>query len=110
MLTTYLHITKKALLAIGVMLFVTIGFSAPLFAAPKCSDNQQEITISLDGTTHCIDKNSDKANSAILQKNPIYVWLIAILKFLSVGVGLAVTCGIIWGGLVYMTARGNASQ
>lgn len=42
--------------------------------------------------------------------NPIFNMLVYFIQFLSIGVGLAVAGGIIWGGILFTTARGNASQ
>lgn len=42
--------------------------------------------------------------------NGIFTLLVAIVQFLSIGVGLAVVGGIIYGGFTYITARGNAAQ
>lgn len=40
----------------------------------------------------------------------IMTWIKAILQFLATGVGIAVVGGIIWGGLLYMTARDSSAQ
>lgn len=45
-----------------------------------------------------------------VQQNIIVVWLVAILKFLAGGVGIAVVGGIVWGGILRLTARDNAAQ
>lgn len=42
--------------------------------------------------------------------NPIVSFLLVIINFLAVGVGIVVVMGIVWGSFMYITARGNASQ
>lgn len=90
----------------ATFVFVSV---TPVLAASACPADQQEVTIGVDdgngGITHCIPKNSTGLND-----NPIVVFLKAVLQFFAVGVGLLVTGGIITGGVIYMTARGNASQ
>ncbi len=49
-------------------------------------------------------------NATTVAGNPIFKLLVYFIRFLSVGVGLAVAGGIIWGGILYGTARGNAAQ
>lgn len=41
------------------------------------------------------------------QYNPILDMLFALLRFVSVGVGLVVTGSIVWAGIQYSTSRGN---
>ncbi|MGD8373764.1 MAG: furin-like repeat-containing protein [Candidatus Woesebacteria bacterium] len=45
-----------------------------------------------------------------VQNNIIVVWLKAILRFLAGGVGIAVVGGIVYGGILRLTAQGNAAQ
>jgi hypothetical protein len=40
----------------------------------------------------------------------IYGLMVSIFNFLAIGVGIAVTIGIVYGGLMFMTARGNSGQ
>lgn len=42
--------------------------------------------------------------------NPITQVLLAFVGFLAGGVVIAVTGGFVWGGFLYMTARGNSAQ
>lgn len=82
--------------------------ATPLLAS-ACPAGQQEVTIGVDdgngGITHCITSTSTGLND-----NPIIVFLKSVLQFFAVGVGLLVTGGIVTGGIIYMTARGNAGQ
>jgi hypothetical protein len=74
----------------------------------KCPDGKQEVSVPLDSSgSHCIDINS---NSADISQNPIFNYLVGFIRFLAVGIGLAVTGGIIFGAYLYITARANASQ
>ncbi|HEU5187186.1 MAG TPA: hypothetical protein VFT87_01640 [Candidatus Saccharimonadales bacterium] len=105
------------------VLFITAGFtflltsSRPAMAATTCPPGQtlknnqccQEISIGIDDgtgqTTNCVPAGGQAIND-----NPIVIFLRAVLQFFAVGVGLLVTGGIITGGILYMTARGNAAQ
>ncbi|HSE29101.1 MAG TPA: hypothetical protein VLA77_00770 [Candidatus Saccharimonadales bacterium] len=49
-------------------------------------------------------------NGSTFQTNPIVQVLVAVLALFAGGVGLVVVGGIVWGGFLYMTARGNSSQ
>lgn len=69
----------------------------------KCGDDQVAVGISINGQ-NCIDKGST------VETNVIFVWLSMIIKFLTVGVGLAATGGVVFGGFLYLTARGNSAQ
>lgn len=73
-----------------------------------CPTGQIAISIPVDDKgTSCIPKNT---KSDQLKDNPIFFYLSAILRFLAAGVGLAVAGGIVWGGILYITARGNSAQ
>jgi len=89
-------------LIIGGLLVAIASIVAPhSVAAAKCGDVKTSIDFGCDGST-----NSKSGGSA----NPIFQILIIVIRFLSVGVGLAVAGGIIWGGILFVTARGNSSQ
>ncbi len=45
-----------------------------------------------------------------VEGNVIFAWLLAVIKFLSFGVGIAVTGGILSGSIMYATASDNAAQ
>lgn len=119
-MNTFLRPVKQIplllMLVIGSLFLVSmLPVSAIAATTPPCAPTEQEVTTppdpntkkSANGKTYCIARNNGASD---IKNNPIYVWLKGILRFLAVGVGLAVTGGIIWGGLKYMTARGNASQ
>lgn len=44
------------------------------------------------------------------ETNPIVIFLTSLLTIFAGGVGLVVVGGVMWGGFLYMTARGNAAQ
>lgn len=90
------------------MVFISIfcATAVPGVAFAACAEGQQEISLSVDGTTTCVDVNEEGS----LEENPIYVYLRGILVFLAGGVGVAVVGGVVFGAYLYMTARGNASQ
>ncbi len=101
---------KKFKIIVGTFLAV-VGLLGGLMFASKpvlaaCAEDEIEISISLDGKSNCIKKSQ----SGDLKTNPIYIWLVWILRFLSAGVGIAVVGGIVYGGILYLTARDNSSQ
>ncbi len=53
---------------------------------------------------HCVAIGGDLQNNGIIQV------LKAVLGFLAGGIGIAVVGGIVYGGFLFMTARGNAAQ
>ncbi len=100
----------KSLVAGGLlaaaMLTQFITAHAVLAQGPNrvvCGDNQVAVAIPINGQ-NCIDKGTT------LETNPIFLLLTTILKFLSVGVGVAAVGGIVYGGYLYLTARGNSSK
>lgn len=105
------------------ILFLTAGFTFLLggnqsvAATTTCPPGQvlqngqccQPVSIGIEDqngqTTNCVPTGGQNIND-----NPIVLFLRAVLQFFAVGVGLLVTGGIITGGIMYMTARGNAAQ
>lgn len=77
--------------------------------AGGCAEGQIYVTIAIDGDNHCVN-NPNCTDASCLQTNPIFTILIIGVRFLSAGVGIAVVGGIVWGGIVYLTARENAGQ
>lgn len=89
-------------------LAMLVGFSAPAFAQTdqkdvKCGTDQVAVGVAINGS-NCINKGTT------VQDNVIIVWISSIIKFLTVGVGLAATGGVVYGGFLYLTARGNAGR
>jgi hypothetical protein len=78
------------LATLGTMLLAGLHAS-PAYAASTCQDN---VTIL----------------KAACTKTPIISLLVTFIRFLTIGVGIAVAGGIITGGIIYGTARGNSSQ
>jgi hypothetical protein len=77
--------------------------AVPPVANNKCANGSLRLGVPISGTQPCL-ANGSGAN------NPFLVYIKAILKVLSIGVGIAVVGGVVWGGIKYTTARGNASQ
>lgn len=71
----------------------------------KCASDEIYVTIGINGS-NCVKKNA----GGDVQQNIIVVWLVTILKFLAGGVGIAVVGGIVWGGILRLTAQDNAAQ
>jgi len=101
---------KIASLIFGTTLALTvlIGLAVPAAAQTdqktvKCGDDQVAIGVAINGN-NCVDKGTT------VQDNVIIVWLSSIIKFLTVGVGLAATGGVVFGGFLYLTAQGNSGQ
>lgn len=59
---------------------------------------------------NCTPKTSFAFGSCGTDNVGIRCMMVEILKFLSIGVGLAVVGGIITGGIVYSTSEGNPSK
>lgn len=70
-----------------------------------CGEGYIQLSIAVeldDGTvSNCLPKNGTGAN------NPIFIYMRAIIRFLTAGVGLAVIITIVVSGIQYMTSRGN---
>jgi hypothetical protein len=98
---------KSILFGAFLALAVSFQFVMPVAAqsdqTAKCGDNQVSIGVPINGS-NCIDKG-DK-----VENNVIIVWLSMLIKFLTVGVGIAATGGVVYGGFLYMTAQGNAGK
>lgn len=89
-------------LVIGGLLLIAV----PRQAAAACNPETEIETSFAFGQTKCFPKNSPDGGAT----NPIIVALLDIFNFLAIGVGIVVTGGIVYGGILYSTANGNASQ
>lgn len=94
----------KAVLLLTLALVSILGLAAvvapqAVFAGAQCGEVETSIDF---GCGEGSDGNIGDAG--------IYRLLTAILRFFAIGVGIAVTIGIVWGGLMFMTARGNSGQ
>lgn len=78
----------------------------------KCLDGYIYTTIAIGANPDDPSRpNCIKADAGgDVQQNIIVVWLVTILKFLAGGVGIAVVGGIVWGGILRLTAQDNAAQ
>jgi hypothetical protein len=93
---------------LALVFVLQLGLAVPAAAqtdqkAVKCGTDQVPIGVSINGD-NCIDTGTT------VETNVIFVWLSGIIKFLTVGVGIAATGGVVYGGFLYLTARGNAGQ
>jgi hypothetical protein len=93
-----LRLTLASIFFMAASVFTTLTVATPAYAACN-KETEVEITISIQGQNKCIPKT-----------NAIFTWLTGIIRFLSAGVGIAVVGGIVYGGILYLTARDNASQ
>lgn len=101
---------KITSLVLGTLLALTVlvGFAIPAAAQTdqknvKCGTDQVAVSIAINGS-NCVDKGKT------VETNVIIVWASSIIKFLTVGVGLAATGGVAFGGFLYLTAQGNSSK
>ena len=101
---------KISAVILGSMLALTLLLapSLPVSAQTeqkqvKCGIDQVPVGVSINGN-NCVDKGTT------VETNIIFVWLSGIIKFLTVGVGIAATGGVVYGGFLYLTAQGNASK
>lgn len=91
----------------AVFLLPSAAFADANNQISTCTVNGQAgvyVSIAVNGQ-HCIPINGNT-----LQTNPIFIYLVAILKVMSGLVGVATVGGFVWGGILYITARANASQ
>jgi hypothetical protein len=89
-------------------LSLLLGFVSPVSAqtdqkAVKCGTDQVAVGVAINGN-NCVDKGTT------IENNVIIVWLSSIIKFFTVGVGVAATGGVVYGGFLYLTAQGNAGK
>ena len=88
----------------GAVFFAIVLAPRPVAA---CAGNEIELSIAVNGTT-CIPKK--QSNKEDITTNPIFIFLLGILKFLLAGAGVAAVGGVAYGGIYYATARGNSAQ
>lgn len=113
-----MYMVKEHLLPITFIcaLFVCASLFLAAFAftqtvSAACSAGFQEVSIGFEGAQQQGDSWCVPINQGgTIDQNPIMTFLKGILQFLVAGVGLVVVGGIIYGGFLYMTARGNSSQ
>jgi riboflavin transporter FmnP len=89
--------TKKLFLVtaiISALSFATVFLPTPVYAGQACV----KVAIKING------------QDCVPQQDAIMAWFKMILLFLSGGVGIAAVGGIVWGGILYTTARDNAAQ
>ena len=96
------------LLGSTLALSVFLGFATPVSAQTdqsqvKCGADQVAVGVAINGS-NCIDKGTG------VQDNIIIVWMSSIIKFFTVGVGVAATGGVVYGGFLYLTAQGNSGK
>lgn len=109
---------RKFLLKTKILLASLLVFAAVLdpqaaFAVCDTPTGYQQVSIGFPGAeqqsdgSYCVPLNQGSTN---INDNPIIIMLRGFVQFLAAGIGLAVVGGIIYGGIVYMTARANAGQ
>lgn len=74
------------------------------------NDNQEGVwlAIAVNGQ-HCF-ANPPAGVSIDVTQNIIFIYLKGIIKFLTGGAGVLSVGGVVWGGIMYSTARGNPGQ
>lgn len=110
---------------VGVLLGLTVGSSIPAFAAQLPNESNQSPTPApsdqgnYSASVDCEDDGSGgkcTGKTAFMfgdcGTDSVGIKCLAdeILKFLSIGVGIAVVGGITVGGIVYSTSEGNPSK
>lgn len=80
--------------AFALMLMVSLALPTAGFAQDTCGEGEHEVTVGVD--VGCAG-----------DRNPIYDYLSAVIKFLSAGVGLVVVLMIVVSGIQYITSAGN---
>jgi len=105
----------QLLLLVAVVVFVFLALplhasAAPIEGtggAPPASEVDSPIDCGDDGVQLGVSINDDDDCIGEGDTNPIFEYLGAIVRFLSVGVGVVVTAMIVVGGIQYSTAGGN---
>ena len=106
-----------------IIMFITLGslissLVVPVLADGKCQADEIQISLGIGGSgvvnegstanpIWCVKKSQGSGNIAT---NPVFIWALAILKFLAAGVGIGVTAGIVYGGILYGSSQGNPGQ
>lgn len=105
--TVTLTALAAAILAVFILLAVpfTAHAAAPISNC-KTSDGKDGVKTAIAvGGTNCVP-----INGSGIQSNPIFIYITSILKVVSGLAGIATVGGFVWGGILYITARANASQ
>ena len=93
------HKIKSFLLALSLTTFGFLAVPATVSAA-NCTADQ--INTSFFGG--CVNKKGAGT------QNPVFIALLTIFNFLAVGIGIIVTGGIIYGGILITTGSGDAAK
>ncbi|MGH7196928.1 MAG: hypothetical protein ACREGJ_04160 [Candidatus Saccharimonadales bacterium] len=105
-----LTLTRFSLYALSATALLALLFAVPKPAMAKCSSGEQQVSIGFPGAKKRGDVYCVPVGNKTVESNPIFIFLKGMLQFLAAGVGLAVVGGIIYGGFLYITARGNSGQ
>lgn len=102
-----LHVQKKNLKLViaGAFVFFATLFQGALLQPALAVDAK---TCTSEGKVPLAIKINGQ--DCIARDQIVMTWVKAILQFLATGVGIAVVGGVIWGGLLYMTARDSSAQ
>lgn len=100
---------KYKLLSLIISAFALAGLSAPLtFAVQDAGGGGGGGSTCSAGADNCAEKTAFPINGKTSNVS-IRDLAIEIIRFLSVGVGIAVVGGIAYGGITYSMAQGNPS-
>lgn len=86
-----------------VAVMLAFSFVPKTVNAAGCPEGSVEVSVSVDGTSHCVG-NTKSTNPS---DNPIYIYLRGIIVFLGGLIGLAVVISIIVAGIQYSASNGN---
>lgn len=108
----------------GVLAFGSVlpmfALAEPAFASIPCTADQIDITIAFTSgearigdrvvaNQNCIYK--DKGDGTKIADNPIFVFIVLTINYLiTPAVGLLLVAAVVWAGILYATASGNAGQ
>lgn len=93
------------LMVVGILFTATFVSAAlaPAAFASDCPDGQVHVSVTFPGSGNCI--SGDAASGGVIMTYARY-----IIAFLGGAVGLAVILMIVFAGVQYITAGGNAGQ
>lgn len=106
----FLFYTAAAALFFTLVPLAAYAESQDNFGSVHCHTDTGEagvwVSIAVNGK-HCL---ANKQGNIPTNQSIIFIYLTSIIKFLTAGAGVLAIGGVVWGGIMYSTARGNSAQ
>jgi heme/copper-type cytochrome/quinol oxidase subunit 2 len=100
-LSKEINLFRISLASLALMLSVLLVGGAtmqPAYAGRQCGKGKNKVVTKL-------DLGCNKAH-----KNPIIDMIFALVRFLSIGVGIVVIASVVYSGVMYSTSQGNPEK